>query len=85
MEVERDTRVQVTLMFDWINLAVTSGFCSIVGSILCSTTPSFVAQKRIAHLRKEVHHIVMPKKAVRLVKEHTGMAFMSKAVALGNE
>lgn len=33
MEVERDTSVEVTLMFDWMNLAVTSGFCSIVGSI----------------------------------------------------
>jgi hypothetical protein len=55
------------------------------GLSLCSTTPSFVAQKRIAHLQKEVHHIVTPKKAVRLVKEHTGMACMSKAVALSNE
>ena len=34
---------------------------------------------------KEVHHIVTPDEAVRLVKEHTGVAFMSKAVALGNE
>lgn len=34
---------------------------------------------------KEVHHIVTAEEAVRLVLEHAGVAFMSKAVAINNQ
>ena len=34
---------------------------------------------------KEVHHIVTAEEAAQLVKEHAGIAFMSKAVAESNE
>jgi DNA-binding transcriptional LysR family regulator len=33
---------------------------------------------------KEIHHIVTPEEAVRLVLEHAGIAFMSKATAISN-
>lgn len=34
---------------------------------------------------KEIHHIVTAEEAVRLVLEHAGIAFMSKAVAISNQ
>jgi DNA-binding transcriptional LysR family regulator len=34
---------------------------------------------------KEIHHIVTAEEAVRLVLEHAGIAFMSKAVATSNQ
>ena len=34
---------------------------------------------------KEIHHIVTAEEAVHLVREHAGVAFMAKAVAISNQ